>query len=110
MSKRSDKTLLIDIREAVDKILSYTAGLNGESFAGNGMIADAVIRNFEIIGEAASNLSDDFVKQHAEIPFRQMTSMRNRLIHGYFGVNLATLWQVIRDDIPLLKKQLDSCQ
>jgi len=74
------------------------------------MMVDAVIRNFEIIGEAAANLSDDFAKQHAEIPFQKMAAMRNRLIHGYFGVNLGTLWQVVRDDIPLLKKQLDSCQ
>ncbi|MCL1910511.1 MAG: DUF86 domain-containing protein, partial [Kiritimatiellaeota bacterium] len=106
MSDRSDELLVADIREAVDKITRYTTGMNEAEFAANDLTVDAVIRNIEVMGEAASKLSDDFVKTHADTPFRQMTALRNRLIHGYFGVSLPILWRVVQDDIPMLKKTL----
>ena len=108
MSKRSDKLLVLDIREAVEKILLYTAGMNEAEFMAHGMTVDAVIRNIEVIGEAASKFSSDHVETHTRIPYRQMTAMRNRLIHAYFGVSLPVLWKVVQDEIPLLKKQLDA--
>jgi len=106
MSDRSDELLVCDMRDAVEKILRYTAGMSEADFVGNEILVDAVIRNVEVIGEATSKLSDEYVKTHAGTPFRQMTAMRNRLIHGYFGVSLPILWRVVKDDIPLLKTNL----
>ena len=105
MSKRSDDLLVADICEAGEKILRYTAGMDEAAFIAHELTVDAVIRNIEIMGEAASILSDEFKQTHAETPFRQMTALRNRVIHGYFGVSLPIIWRVVRDDLPLLLKQ-----
>jgi len=109
-SGRSDELLVCDMREAVEKILRYTAGMDEPGFMACEITVDAVIRNVEIIGEAATKLSDGFVIKHADIPFRQMAAMRNRLIHGYFGVSIPILWRVVRDDIPLLQNDLSKIQ
>ena len=108
MSSRSDALLLADMREAVDKILRYVVNMTEAEFAANDLTMDAVIRNIEVMGEAASKLSDEYVEAHADVPFRQMTALRNRLIHGYFGISLPILWKVIQDDLPPLKHQLSS--
>jgi len=106
MSRRPDELLVADIREAVEKVLLYTAGMGEVEFMGHGMAVDAVIRNVEVMGEAASNISDDYAKAHANVPFRKMAALRNRLIHGYFKINLPILWQIVKEDIPFLKIEL----
>lgn len=106
MSKRSDELLIIDILESINKIFQYTAGLDAAAFIQNAEKADAVIRNIEVIGEASGNLSEAFQARHSEIPWAQIVSMRNRLIHGYFGVSLPTIWQVVCVDIPELYEKL----
>ncbi len=68
---------------------------------------DAVVYQFAIIGEAASNLSQEFRDAHPEIPWRDMTDMRNVLIHEYFGVNPETVWSTVNDDLPKLEAMLD---
>jgi len=107
MSDRSDKLLVEDIWESIDKILRYTAGMNEATFKKQEMVVDAVIRNFEIIGEAASKISDEYARAHADVPFRQMTKLRNRLIHGYFIISLHVLWSEISRDIPAWKTQIE---
>jgi len=72
------------------------------------MVVDAVVRNFEIIGEAASQISKEFVYVHADVPFRKMIRLRNSFIHGYFGVNLHILWNEILNDVPAWKKKLEN--
>lgn len=69
---------------------------------GNDLIQSAVIRQIEVIGEAASLISTEFCVDHPEIPWRKMVDMRNRLIHGYSRVRLDLVWQAVRDDIPSL--------
>jgi uncharacterized protein with HEPN domain len=70
------------------------------------LIQDGVVRQLEIIGEASRNLSSEFREQQAEIPWRQIIGLRNRVIHAYFEINLTIIWEVIQNDLPSLKKKL----
>lgn len=75
-------------------------------FKKNTLVSDAVIRNFEIIGEASAHIPQTFRNTHSDIPWAQMTAMRNILIHEYFGVNVGTIWQTVHVRLPMLKQQL----
>jgi uncharacterized protein with HEPN domain len=91
------------IRDAIDKINGYIAGIDYEKFASDDMVVDAVVRELEIIGEASVNLSVEFRQKHDEIPFRDIIDMRNVLIHQYAGVNAKVVWDTCMDDLPLLR-------
>jgi len=107
MSKRETQLLLEDILEAAQKILSYTSGMNFDDFLNDEKTMDAVVRNFEIIGEAAQRVPEDFKLQHPAIEWRRMAALRNRIIHEYFGIDYKTVWKIKEDNIPEL---LDSVQ
>ena len=106
MSERSVKVLLEDIQDCLDKIFDYTHGLDESQFKGNSMVVDAVLRNIEVMGEAASKLPDDFIREHPDVEWHKIIGMRNRLIHGYFGVSLQLVWQTIRHNLPELQVKL----
>ena len=106
MSERTDQEFLSDIREAIRRISAYVAGFDYESFAKDTKTQDAVIRNLEILGEAAKNLSEDFRATHADVPWKSMAGARDRLIHHYFGVNLDIVWQIISTELPKVTEQL----
>ena len=108
MSKRSPLLLLEDILHACQKIQEYTQTLSFEQFDENEMITDAVIRNFEIIGEAANKLPDEFKDAHPEINWHRIRGFRNRIVHDYFGVDLAILWKIKTDNIPILITQIQT--
>lgn len=93
-----DELYLLHIRDAILRIRSYTVKGKG-SFLAEPIIQDAVIRNFEIIGEAVKGLSSEFVSANPSVPFKQIAGMRDRLIHGYFGVDLEIVWAVIEKDL-----------
>jgi len=84
-----------DMEEAIRKIQNYTGKLSYENFADDNMVIDAVIRNFEIIGEAAGHIPLEIQIQYPAIPWRQIKSMRNIMIHEYFGVDLEIIWKTI---------------
>lgn len=103
------KDYLLHMLEAVDRILQYTASLSEEEFFASQLMQDAVVRNIEIIGEAAKNLLDagpDFAARYSSIPFAQIYGMRNRVAHGYFAVSTAMIWDSVQVDIPELRKQI----
>lgn len=102
MSKREIQLLLEDIMEAAKKILSYAGGMSFDDFTNDNKTIDAVVRNFEIIGEAANRVPEDFKSDHPEIEWRRMTGLRNRIIHEYFGINYATVWKIKEENIPEL--------
>lgn len=102
MSRRNNDLLLEDIIEAAQKILKYTQSLGFKSFFFDEKIIDAVIRNFEITGEAASRLSEDFKSTHPNIPWKKLKGFRNRLVHEHFGVDHKILWTIIKDELPNL--------
>jgi len=108
MSERSSALLLDDILEAAEKIAAYTAGMAREDFISSGMAADAVVRNLEIIGEAANRLPQDFTDRHPEIEWRKIIGLRHRIVHDYFGVDLDIIWAIIHQGLPDFVAQIST--
>lgn len=106
MSKRGDIEFLSDIQEAIRRIGIYTKGIDYGNFLEDIKTQDAVIRNVEIIGEAAKNISNDFRDKHPQIQWKDLAGIRDKLIHHYFGVNLEVVWYIIQDDLPPLKEEI----
>lgn len=107
MSKRDSHELLIeDIIECGDKIMRYTLDMGYEDFVSNDLVLDAVIRNFEIIGEAANRLSDDFKDLNPEIEWHRIRGFRNRIVHDYAGIDTSIVWGIITEFLPSLLIQL----
>jgi uncharacterized protein with HEPN domain len=97
------------IAEAIDNINEYTAGMDSARYLADKKTRDAVIRNFEVIGEACNNVSKhhpEFAKTHASIPWNFAYEMRNAIAHGYFKIDHDVVWRTIQDDLPRLKKQI----
>ncbi|MBY4895583.1 DUF86 domain-containing protein [Cupriavidus sp. AU9028] len=97
------------ILDALERIDGYTAGMDEASFLRTPMVQDAVVRNIEIIGEAANNvqrMAPAFVAEHADIPWQVMYAMRNRLCHAYHKVDLRIVWLTIKRDLPALFTQV----
>ncbi|MFX0211312.1 MAG: DUF86 domain-containing protein [Candidatus Hodarchaeota archaeon] len=107
MSSRSLKLFFNDIRNSIDKIKNYIGVMTFTQFKTDQKTIDAVIRNLEIIGEAVKNIPDDITKNYTDVDWRGATAMRDRLIHGYFGVDISIVWETIKNDLPELKKQVD---
>jgi len=99
---KEDRVYLLHIRDAIERIESYTKG-GREAFFREPIVQDAVIRNLEIIGEAVKNLSEKYRLEHSELPWPRIAGMRDVLIHDYFGIRLETVWEVIEKRIPALK-------
>ena len=83
--------------DAIDRIVSYVEGMSYESFLADRKTQDAVIRNVEIIGEAASSLPIDFTQRHEDIPWGDLVGMRNVLVHQYFGILPEVVWDAIKN-------------
>ena len=107
MPRREWKFFVEDMIEAIERILKYTLDMDYEQFSADTKTVDAVVRNFEILGEAAGNVPLEIQKSHYEIPWSKIRGMRNLLTHEYFGVNDSILWTTATVDIkslvPLLK-------
>lgn len=86
---------------------SITEGINEDGFLKNSLIQDAVIRNFEIIGEATKKLNDDFRAKYSKIEWKKIAGMRDKLIHDYIGVDLWAVWGVVENIIPILDNQIE---
>jgi uncharacterized protein with HEPN domain len=97
---------LDDMIVFAEAVLAYTDGLGQEGFVHSRLNYDATLRNLELIGEAASHVPEDARKLVPEVPWRQLVATRNRLIHGYLGIDNDTLWSIVRDDVPPLLQNL----
>ncbi len=106
MSKRSDLLLVEDIVEAIEKIERYVLNMEWDTFQADERTCDAVVRNLEIIGEASNRLSPEFRQRNTSIDWFKIVGLRHRIVHGYFGVDLAIIWQIIQRDLPDLKSEL----
>lgn len=89
-----------------EKVIAYTDGLDQAGFIASGLNYDAAVRNLELIGEAAAHVPDSVRATNPQIPWRLVIATRNRLIHGYLGIDNDTLWSIIRSDIPALLPKL----
>jgi uncharacterized protein with HEPN domain len=108
MSKRDRKLLLSDMLEAAEKIVRYTEGMDYEKFTADEKTIDAVVRNFEIIGEAANRIDDDFKVAHPELDWNYLRGFRNRIVHDYFGIDYEIVWSIITHDLPGYKEAISS--
>jgi len=106
MSKREDTAVIQDIKEAIDRIMSYTSRMEYDGFLQDYKTQDAVIRNIEILGEAAKLLSDETKEKYPNIPWKDIAGTRDKLIHDYFGVNIDIVWDIAKNEIPSLSAQL----
>jgi len=97
---------LDDILEAVDKIERYTAGMDYDEFVADEKTVDAVLRNFEVIGEAAKNVPEDVRQEYTAVPWSEMAGMRDKLIHGYATVELQIVWMTVKEEISALGPQI----
>lgn len=102
MSERPQLLYCQDILDSGSAILTYVQGLNCEAFVRDRMRYSAVIREFEIIGEAVGKLSASLKASYPTIPWQDIKDFRNLLAHEYFGVDLEIVWNTIRDDLPML--------
>ena len=99
---------LDDIREAVEKIERFTNGMEYDEFTEDPKTVDAVLRNFEVIGEAAKNIPEDVRREYSDVPWSEMAGMRDKLIHGYATIDLQIVWTTIQEEIPALASQIKS--
>jgi uncharacterized protein with HEPN domain len=90
----------------MDRIAEYTAGMSYEAFLGNQLVIDAVVRNLEVIGEAARHIPDDVQTRFSDVPWVEMKGMRNILIHEYFGVSLEIVWKTVQENLPPVESKL----
>ena len=95
------------ILKAIERIERYTDDMDELAFLGNELVQDAVIRNIEILGQAVKGISDDTRALEPAIPWRKIAGMRDKLIHEYFGVELGLVWDVVEDELPVLRPQLE---
>lgn len=107
MSKRSAYLLLTDMLDAIRAIKDYTAGLDYESFLANRMARDAVVRNIQVLGEAANRVPQPFKDQQPEIEWSRIIRSRHILVHDYFGLDYTIIWRIITVHLPPLQQAIE---
>ncbi|MDE2145430.1 MAG: DUF86 domain-containing protein [Burkholderiales bacterium] len=106
MSERDLGLYVEDLLEFCGKALSYAAGLTEATLTADAMRYDAILRNIELVGEAATHVPDAVRALSPEVPWRQIIATRNRVAHGDLGIAAETIWSILRDDLPPLREAL----
>jgi uncharacterized protein with HEPN domain len=107
MTAIDDLTRIRHMRDAGKEILEFVAASSQSSFSSNRMLQLAIVKDLEIIGEAANNVSTECQEKYSYIPWRAMVGMSNRLVNAYFGINLDVIWQTVQQDLPPLLQSLE---
>ena len=107
MPERDAELLVEDMLDSLRKINLYIAGMDHSAFLQDEKTIDAVVRNLEVIGEAARQIPDAFAASHPDVPWRIITGLRNRIVHDYFGLDLEIIWHILRNDLPPLQATLE---
>ncbi len=105
---REYKDYLVDIIDAIEKAESFVKGMNFESFEKDAKTTFAVIRAFEVMGEAVKKIPSSVRNKHKNLPWKEMAGMRDKLIHEYFGIKPRVVWKTIKRDLPKIKPYLQS--
>jgi uncharacterized protein with HEPN domain len=100
------KVYLQDIKQAIAKIEKYTKNMTFTQFKNNELVIDGVVRNLEIIGEAAKRLPDNVKEKTPDIEWKKIAGLRDILIHEYFGIDIEIIWDIIKNKLPQLKKRI----
>jgi len=103
---RDESLYLEDIQDACEKVLKFTAGMAYKDFVHDDLHFDAVVRNLEIIGEAAKNISEETRQNYPSVKWRKIAGFRDIVAHNYFGVSDEIVWDVVENEIPLLLEQI----
>ncbi len=103
---RNYKLYLDDIAEAGGRIEKYAKGFTFVKLKKNSLVVDGIVRNLEIIGEAAKNIPANIKEKYPDIEWKKIAGLRDILAHEYFGVDLQVLWDIIENKLPVLKKQI----
>jgi len=103
---RDYKAYLGDIIGSINKIERYTNNMSFQDFLQNELVQDGVVRNLEIIGEAVKKIPDNIKRQKPDIEWKKIAGLRDILIHDYFGVDVVIVWDIIKNKIPVLKKNI----
>lgn len=106
MSNRDD-AYLQHMLDAISNIKTFTENVDANEFKNNELVQSAVIRQIEIIGEATKKVSDKTKAHYPDVPWRDIAGMRDKLIHGYFGVDIDAVWDTIQRDIPTLQQYVE---
>lgn len=106
VASREWRFYIDDMIDSAEKVIAYTQGFDQPGFVASRLNYDATVRNLELIGEAASRIPDAVRSAHPQIPWRLVVATRNRLIHGYLGIDNDTLWSIVAQDTPALLVQL----
>ncbi|MFA6376563.1 MAG: DUF86 domain-containing protein [Candidatus Paceibacterota bacterium] len=106
--KRTQGIYILDIFEAIKNVEKFMQNIEWDDFDKNIEKQSAVFRQLEIIGEAASCISLATREKYADVPWRQICAFRNKIIHEYFGINAKRVWNIIKDDLPVLKNQISN--
>jgi uncharacterized protein with HEPN domain len=104
--RRDDAILVEHILEATEKSIGFLSGHSRDDLERDEKLALSTIRLLEIVGEAASQVSEEYRDKHPDIPWKDMVGLRNRLIHGYFDVDLDIVWDTVKTDLPPVVEQL----
>ena len=107
-SRRADRLLVEDMLESMGRIAGYIAGMGREEFLSDQKTIDAVVRNLEVVGEAASRLTDAARKRRGDIEWPLVVGLRNRIVHESFGVDSEVVWEIINHNLPALTDALTS--
>lgn len=106
--KFGDRVRLLHLLDAIHTIEKYTTGADFEMFARNLMMQDACIRQLQIIGESCRNVSLELRENNPEVPWSQIIGLRIIVIHEYFGIDTKVIWEIIQNDLPTLKSEVNS--
>ena len=105
---RNDHIRLRHMLDAAREAISFVRGRSHDDLAKDRMLALSLVKSIEIIGEAASRISEDVRNEHQEVPWRNIVAMRNRLIHAYYDVDIDRVWDTVTADLPPLVEKLES--
>lgn len=103
---RDELVYLRHILDAINTVAEYLQGVDEAKFKATRLLQDGTIRQIEIVGEAVRHISKDIRKTYPEIPWQDVADMRDKLIHGYFGVDIEKVWDTAQEDLPVLKQQV----
>ncbi|MDK2831832.1 MAG: hypothetical protein PWQ51_2595 [Methanolobus sp.] len=104
---KDPEVFIVHIKDSIEKIEDFTNNKSKDDFLEDVQLQDAVIRRIEIIGEASKNIPEEFKRKFQDVPWSEMARTRDKLIHGYFGVDLELTWDIVENDLPELKARME---